>query len=367
MVPTGVTQMNHGGIGAVINGPQGAASSSLVAKLLSQELVYKFNTPDAANMSLLKTEALALYVAEAYGVAMMNLVKYGREKTFTKPTATAPATRSKDTGVDSDSYKVELGFYYKQKEAYDENKGKVFGLILKSCHVVTKTKLESDVTFADLEQRSDVVGLLSTLKTLAFSTGEAAEPFAALLNVLKRMVGMNQGPSESVANYYRRFMAQISVMESQWGAFFPPLVVTNAGGTSSPITEKAARDQLLGMMFLHGADKKRFENLRMDLHNSFIGKVDKYPRTVEDMYTLLMNYQDHSIDGKHSSNNGMTTEKSFIARQTSVRCFSCGELGHVKKNCPRSANNTKKKTEETDGNSVRGNFQADQIVTPWST
>ena len=52
--------MNQGGIGAVTSGPQGAASSSLVAKLLSQKLVYKFNTPDAAKIYLVTTEALGL-------------------------------------------------------------------------------------------------------------------------------------------------------------------------------------------------------------------------------------------------------------------------------------------------------------------
>ena len=47
-----------------------------------------------------------------------------------------------------------------------------------------------------------------------------------------------------------------------------------AGSTNSPITDKVTRDQLLCMMFLHRVDKKRFENLPMDLHNSFIGKVE---------------------------------------------------------------------------------------------
>ena len=121
-------------------GPNGQAGSNQVAKLFSKELVYKFNTPDAGNMYLLTTEAIVTYVSETYGRAMMNLVKYGKEKTFTRPgtkgSTTAPTTRSKDkdapavVNVDSDTFKIEPGFYLKKKEAYDREKGKVFGLIL---------------------------------------------------------------------------------------------------------------------------------------------------------------------------------------------------------------------------------------------
>ena len=95
---SGATQGHHGM--AYGPGPNGNASSNQVAKLFSKELVYKFNTPDAGKMYLLTTEAIVTFVAENYGVAMMNLVKYGKDKTFTKPgtkgLGTAPTTCSKD-------------------------------------------------------------------------------------------------------------------------------------------------------------------------------------------------------------------------------------------------------------------------------
>ena len=243
---SGATQGRHG-LAYGPAGPNGNAGSNQVARLLSKGLAYKFNTPDAGNMYLLTTEAIVTYVSENYGVDMMNLVKYGKEKTFTKPgtkgSGTAPTTCSKDKDglavydVDNDTYKIELGFYMKQKDTYEENKGKVFGLVMLCCHDVTKTRLESDEDFAELEQNSDVVSVLKLLKTLAFSIGESGDPYAVLLGGLKLMIGINQGPNESVANYYRRFLAQSSVLETQWGLFYLTAVVNNDPSITSKLQE----------------------------------------------------------------------------------------------------------------------------------
>ena len=97
-------------------------------------------------------------------------------------------------------------------------------------------------------------------------------------------------------------MAQVDVLEAQWGMFYPPAMI--AADTTNTLTNKIARDRFLSMMFLQGADKKRFENLRYDLHNSKISDVDKYPKTIESMYTLLMNYQDHGLSGGKSLKKG---------------------------------------------------------------
>ena len=244
---SGTTQGHHGM--AYGQGPNGQAGSNQGARgIFGKDLIYKFNTPDAGNMYLLVTEAIAIYVSENYGVAMMNLVKYGKETVFTEPVSrvsTTRATRSKDdapaTTTDADeTYRVRLGFYLKQEAAYKEDKGKVFGLIMSCCIGATKTRLESNDAFAELEQNSDVVGLLKLLRTLAFSIDESGDPYAVLLGMLKRMIGINQGPNETVVNYHRRFMAQVDVLEAQWGMFYPPAMI--AADTTNTLTNKIARD-----------------------------------------------------------------------------------------------------------------------------
>ena len=80
-------------------------------------------------------------------------------------------------------YRVRLGFHLKQQATYNENKGKVFGIIMSCCIGATKTRLESNDAFAELEQNSDVVGLLKLLRTLAFSIDESGDPYAVLLGM----------------------------------------------------------------------------------------------------------------------------------------------------------------------------------------
>ena len=137
-------------------GSHGQAGSKQGARIFGKDLIYKFNTPNAGNMYLLVTEAIAVYVSENYGVAMMNSVKYGKETVFTEPVSRGTTTRAKHSKDDAptttmdvdDTYRVRLGFHLKQEAAYKEDKGKVFGLIMSCCIGATKTRLESIDTFA---------------------------------------------------------------------------------------------------------------------------------------------------------------------------------------------------------------------------
>ena len=115
------------------------------------------------------------------------------------------------------------------------------------------------------------------------------------------MTAINQGPSETVANYYRQTIANTKVMESQWGKFHP------TKGLTDDDDKKKARDKLLAMIFLAGADKKRYGRLIEDLNNAYLAKKGNYPESMESTLTLLTHYQDGSngktVDG---SNDGIS-------------------------------------------------------------
>ena len=128
----------------------------------------------------------------------------------------------------------------------------VFVNIIGQCSPSVKSRLANDSVFATLEQNDDVVGLLKKLKEFAFSTGGVQEPFWTLQGVLRHLMAINQGPNETVTNYHQRFLATTKVIEEQLGEFCTVKlsISTNADD------KKAARDKLLSMIFLAGADKK---------------------------------------------------------------------------------------------------------------
>jgi hypothetical protein len=148
------------------------------------EHVYKIGSSDQADTFVRTTEAIADYVGVNYGWAMRVLVKNRKEKVFTKParpTAAKVTTRSQ-SGTETEvlgsvssaqmvDYKAELDNYLRDTQEYQENKAKVFVVILGQCTVAVMSRLETGGGLNDLEINLDVLGLLEKLESMAFSTG----------------------------------------------------------------------------------------------------------------------------------------------------------------------------------------------------
>jgi hypothetical protein len=189
------------------------------------ELVYKFNTKDQADMYLLTTEAIANFVGIEYGRDMRMLVKHGTEQTFTEPSM--PRSKEATPGL-MEKYKTELQIFHREYKEFQGNKAKVFVIILGQCTHNVKSKLENESGYATLEMNDDVVGLLRQLKQMAFASGGVQHPFWILQIVMRRLLAINQGPRESVINYYRQFVSTTEVIEEQWGKFYPEKLAVSA-------------------------------------------------------------------------------------------------------------------------------------------
>ncbi len=330
--------------------------------------VYKFGTKDQANMYIRTTEAIAGYVGRKFGSDMLNLVKYSNEKEFTKPKA--PTFKKDDMhSIIMEEYKAELNNYHKKSDQYNEYKGKVFSIILGQCTQVVKNQLENGATFADLEQTCDVVGLLKELKDMAFSTAGVQQQYITLVDSFRRMAAVNQGPSETVANYYQRFITQVEVFIEQWGDNFYPSKLAKA---NSDKDKEACKDKFLAAMFLTQADKKRFGSSVEGLNNDYLAGKDNYPGSLEATLTFLSHYQGHSVGlGNQVDGNSGTrvTETSFAqtGKMSKVRCYLCNGLGHFKKDCPENPKNQSLMQagdgDDDENNSVRSGGRRG---TPWN-
>jgi hypothetical protein len=164
------------------------------------ELVFKFNTKDQADMYLRTAEAIADFVGVEYSRDMRMLVKHGTEKTFTEPRI--PRSGNTSPGL-MEKYKTELRIFHRGKTEFQDNKAKVFVIILGHCTHNVKSKLENELGYATLEMNDDVADLLRQLKQMAFASGGVQHPFWTLQVVMQRLLAINQGPRELVTNYYR--------------------------------------------------------------------------------------------------------------------------------------------------------------------
>ena len=286
-------------------------------------------------MYLRTTEAIADYVGTEYGKAMRMLVKYGEGKDFTEPDPpTAEAVKA--PGL-LEKYRTDLTIYRKEQREYEEQKAKVFVVLLNQCSPDVKARLRNDTGLKTLEINDDVVGLLKALRKMAFTMEGIQHPNEALFDVLKRLLVINQGPKEQVSNYYKRFLALTEVVEAQWGDFVPTKVANKRNVTTAQ--KNAAREGVLAHIFLAGANNEKYELLKTQLHNSYLGKKDDYPATVEAAVLLLSHYQGPT-SGRRERDDNFEGATSFAQakvkknRFAKARCYLCNEVGHIKPHCP---------------------------------
>jgi len=298
-------------------------------------------------MHLCTAEAIADFAGVEHGRDMRMLVKKSNEQIVTKPLPPRAAT---DTAVPApgrlEKCRAELMIYHKDMKGCTEQKAKVFAVILCQCSSEVKNKLVNNVGFETLEDSDDVVGLLKMLKEMAFSTSGVQHPHWTLQNVLRRLTAINQGPSELVSNYHKRFLATTEVVEAHWGQFYPVKLTTGAGS----VDKKTARDNVLSMIFLAGADKKRYGVMLEELNNSYLAKKDNYPTSIEDVVMLLSHCQgcQFGVHNMIDDKTGPETSFAQLNRMSKLHCFECNKLGHVRSKCPKLKKNSHFQNEEGD-------------------
>jgi hypothetical protein len=62
---------------------------------------------------------------------------------------------------------------------------------------------------------------------MSHSTLRMQEPNVALVAVLKRLTNLTQQKHDTISTYYQQFQSQATVLEAQWGAFYPSKLAGN--------------------------------------------------------------------------------------------------------------------------------------------
>jgi Zinc knuckle len=127
------------------------------------------------------------------------------------------------------------------------------------------------------------------------------------------------------------------------------------------------------MTFLKGLDRKSYGKLLEDLSNTYISGKDNYPVTLEAALSLVSNYQHHQVGVPKAVDNDYTPMAASFAQTNQlsrVRCFSCGERGHISKNCPRKAKKAKKshtnnQVDDDDSADNRSRSEREREVAGW--
>ena len=244
------------------------------------------------------------------------------ETTFTEPVE--PSSDKSKYAIEK--YKQELSRYNSKIDQYEEYKSKVFVIIKGQCSLAMKNKVESMTDYSTWEQGDDVIALLNAIKELSFSTVDVQYEYWTLARSMKNVMMMRQHDKESLQVYYKRFTSTAEVAESQWGLLVP------TKKTSKTSDQQKNRDKFLTCMFLAGVDQKRYGKMINELNNAYLAGQKNYPTTVEGATTMLSHYM-HENASRKKAEYQAGRETSFAQRSTNIKCFRCGQKGHIAKNC----------------------------------
>ena len=298
-------------------------------------------------MYIKTTEAIAEYVGREYNKAMRILVKHQKENIPVEPTE---PTGTDVPQVTMKKYEKELSRYHEKLNQYEEYKAKVFVIIKGQCTLTMKNKIESMKGYQKIEENDDVIELLKSLKELAFTKKEAQYEFWTVNLSMRRALTMRQQNNESLAMFYKRFVNQVDITESQWGLIVPTKIST----------DKKTRDKFLACTFLAGVDRKKYGRVTSQLNNAYLAGQKNYPTTVEGAMTMLSHFMSENPRDNREEKATSVTEASFAQQQRSkVICFKCGERGHYANEC------NKERDDESSVNS-RSSSRSSNHLMHWS-
>jgi len=291
---------------------------------------YTFGVPGQANKYNRTTKAIAEYAKITYGKEMWKLVNESVETTFTEP----PEPNEKATRAQMEKYKMKLGRCLDDEKKYNNNKTKIFGIIMGKCHVAMRNKVESLPDFKTLEEADDVVELLKRLKELAYSTDKNQYEYWTMQATMRKMITMRQDPKESLLGYSKRFLAQLEVTEVVWGELTPSKL------KGKPLTtQEEAGKKFAACLFLAGVDRGRYGKAIDEMNNNFVQGTASYPVDVSDMLKVLTNRSDAKSSQLQAEQDGVSKATSFAQRVDRRRCHKCGVEGHIARTCPEGDDN----------------------------
>jgi Zinc knuckle len=297
------------------------------------------------------TRAIGEFVGREFGHEMRMLVLYGKGATFAAPTLDANATKQ-----DEMKWSKDYDVFIKKKTKYDDEKAKVFAIILSRCDEPMKNKVEGHQKYAQMEQDCDVAALLEVIKESAFDSHERQYSARQAASAWKQLAYCHQQEDETIVQFYQRFTETVDRTERMYGTIVPSVMV-DGDKSSAKIDDKRkkAREKMIVILFMDGANKG-FKPLMRDLENDYVLGTNKYPATLAEALQVLMVYSEQpvykAIMKKLKKRQSVETEEgspdiSFVQMKKidmikKGLCFRCGEKGHKASECEK-----KKESEET--------------------
>lgn len=288
------------------------------------------------------TEAIGEYVGKVYGHEMKMLVIQLQETNIIEPDDLS----EKPSRIEEMKWGKQYDLYLKKKDKYEEQKAKVFSIVVGQCETSMKNRIESQAGYATAEKDRDVIALLKMIKDIAFDANDKKYPPMQAALAWGQLTKMKQKEDEGLTAYYKRFESVVERIERAYGEISPVAVAEKDPkynqGKAKAISRE--RDRMLAYMFMQSGHKG-FTPLLRDMENDYALGHGKFPETVEEALQVLTMYMEQPLykiimkkQKKEKQDGEATPEMSFaqMSKKEKMKkglCFKCGKKGHLAANC----------------------------------
>ena len=319
------------------------------------------------------TRAIGDHVGQIYGHEMKMLVLQLEETTWIEPTLKKEATRQEEL-----KWGKEYDMILKKRDRYDEQKGKVFALLMNQCDEPVKNKIDGHEDYAKAEKDRDVIALLVKIKTVTHDANEKKYPPQQAVKSWKQLAMTRQAKDEDITAYYKRFKDLVENMEHTCGKLQPialaemdPKYAKAADATKEKMKERE-RQKVLAYLLMEGAHRG-FAPLLRDLESDYALGQAKFPKTMEEALEVMSMYTEQTlyktimkkISKHHKQDENDTIEELSFAQMTKRDmikkglCFKCKKHGHRARECPNDDDTNDDETPE------QQHMQQDQQAFGW--
>ena len=342
-------------------------------------------------------EQLQVYASLAY----KNEIKY-LKVLFTQlqePNIIKPEPPKGGNTQDDTIYREEVRQYIKEKRNLDTTLVSIYNVVWGQCSKLLQNKLKSNPKYTSFDDNSDVVSLLTEIKTLSNQLEENVSSYDALHEAKTKLFQYQQSEDESLADHMRNFKALCSTVDYHGGDVFfdKEMVEKEIREDIKKNIKTIARDEYRvrvterakAVAFIKSANKKRYGKLMTTIREQHSFKIDVYPRTLVDAYEMLaahvnnVNNQSNKAtkESRNNSNTGTETQRSDNTNRNGISylqteavpgndgrlvphitCYNCRRKGHYADNCPgetNTSNNNQQHMQTVEGETCEEQSEVD--------
>jgi len=278
--------------------------------------IYDVSSPrQAADTFTKTTREVAEYVGQTY--------KYGADAQLAIEKLAPPIIAEPDdpeenaSGTINRIWEKDVNKYVKRKNMLSENLKTAYSLVYGQCTDALRAKLEAQPGHS--AEASDVIALLKSIKTVMFSFQAQKYAPRALCEAKRRFYSMRQGKDSTCQQYLETYQNCIDVITFCGGKIgtdnglvdnaLRPLMRGNATAAQLAAANNFSKNAYIAVGFILGADPARYGKLLEDLENDHTQKQDRFPKTLDEAYSLLVHWKQNPRNmarGLGSSNDGVS-------------------------------------------------------------